>query len=57
MIDQIQSEAEDSAGDPPTAAPLLLPGETSDIEWVRGDILFGDGFESGDTTLWSATVP
>jgi hypothetical protein len=34
----------------------MTPGLFRDEGWVLG-FLFGDGFESGDTTAWSATVP
>jgi hypothetical protein len=34
----------------------MTPGLFRDEGWVLG-FLFADGFESGDTTAWSATVP
>ena len=36
--------------------PDITLGMYRDEGWIVG-LLFGDGFESGDTTAWSATVP
>jgi len=36
----------------PTATPTMTPTPTPDP-----NLLFGDGFESGDTSAWSAAVP
>ena len=36
--------------------PDITLGMYRDEGWIVG-LLFGDGFESGDTTSWSATVP
>jgi len=44
-----------------TAGTLGVTGQANDGEvedyWVEGTPLFGDGFELGDTSTWSATVP
>lgn len=40
----------------PIAAPVL-PAYRSQILVQAEDSIFADGFESGDTTIWSATTP
>jgi len=44
-------------GSSPSTKEDLLERIMDFFGWTTKRLLFEDGFESGDTSLWSATVP